>query len=180
MFSWQLYFRSLPSPLLTFPLYSDFIRAGQLGPRYQLAGLRRVVGRLPGPHLTTLQHLTRHLHRLSQHHSATGMTPRNLAIVWAPNLLRPPGRDSLTDCGVQALVIESLIVYYEEIFEATASPDATISRKNFTKEVSIDQAVAVARAESFKPKIERRMVRSISCVSATGERANTAMFQVKV
>ena len=100
------------------------------------------------------------------------MTSRNLAIVWAPNLLRPNNQDCLRDCGLQALVIEAMIVYYEEIFESD-NESGCVTKKNFTKEVSIDQAVA--RAESFKPKqqplepvrqvAERRMTRSISCVS---------------
>ena len=66
----------------------------------------------------------------------TGMTSRNLAIVWAPNLLRPNNQDCLRDCGLQALVIEAMIVYFEEIFEAETD---CVTRRNFTKEVSIDQ-----------------------------------------
>ena len=64
------------------------------------------------------------------------MTSRNLAIVWAPNLLRPNNQDCLRDCGLQALVIEAMIVYFEEIFEAETE---CVTRRNFTKEVSIDQ-----------------------------------------
>ena len=65
-------------------------------------------------------------------------------------------------------MVEALIVYFEEIFLETEhqaeQTGSCVTKKNFTKEVSIDQAVA--RAESFKPKTpERRMVRSISCVS---------------
>ena len=150
--------------------------------------LRKLVSRLPRPHQTTLAHLMKHLQELSRSHEATGMTSRNLAIVWAPNLLRPNNQDCLRDCGLQALVVEALIVYYEEIFEAEKeTQEQCVTRRNFTKEVSIDQAVA--RAESFKPPHqtaaavsrpspgpgagagagagagERRMVRSISCVS---------------
>ena len=180
----QLYFRSLPEPLLTFDLYQDFIQAAKFSLRYQVSCLRKLVSRLPRPHQTTLAHLMKHLQELSRSHEATGMTSRNLAIVWAPNLLRPNNQDCLRDCGLQALVVEALIVYYEEIFEAEKeTQEQCVTRRNFTKEVSIDQAVA--RAESFKPPHqtaavsrpgpgsavagagagERRMVRSISCVS---------------
>merc|ERR550519_951762 len=102
------------------------------------------------------------------------MTSRNLAIVWAPNLLRPNSQDCLRDCGVQALVIEALIVYYEEIFE-TDSDYVDETRKEFTKEVSIDQAVA--RAESFKPVVERRMMRSVSCISNVRDLDRRPVFQ---
>ena len=36
----------------------------------------------------TLSYLMRHLQHVSEHGPATGMTAKNLAIVWAPNLLR--------------------------------------------------------------------------------------------
>ena len=179
----QLYFRSLPEPLLTFDLYQDFIQAAKFSLRYQVSCLRKLVSRLPRPHQTTLAHLMKHLQELSRSHEATGMTSRNLAIVWAPNLLRPNNQDCLRDCGLQALVVEALIVYYEEIFEAEKeTQEQCVTRRNFTKEVSIDQAVE--RAESFKPRAgapERRMVRSISCVSNirlhNTDRERPALFQ---
>ena len=48
----------------------------------------------------TLEYLTKHLHRVSLKHPDTGMTAKNVAIVWAPNLLRCK---SLEVGGVAAL-----------------------------------------------------------------------------
>lgn len=50
-----------------------------------------------------------HLNKIAQHSERTGMTDRNLAIVWAPNLLRSPaleagGVAALRGVGVQAVV----------------------------------------------------------------------------
>lgn len=50
-----------------------------------------------------------HLNKVAQHSARTGMTDRNLAIVWAPNLLRSPalemgGVAALRGVGVQAVV----------------------------------------------------------------------------
>lgn len=50
-----------------------------------------------------------HLNKIAQHSARTGMTDRNLAIVWAPNLLRSPaleagGVAALRGVGVQAVV----------------------------------------------------------------------------
>ena len=151
--------------------------------RYQVSSLRKLVERLPSTHQSTLSHLMKHLQKLATHHRVTGMTSRNLAIVWAPNLLRPQPEtpDCLRDCGLQALVVEALIVHCEEIFTAEGAEFVCVTRRNFTKEVSIDQAVE--RAESFKPRpgpAERRMVRSISCVSnirPTTDRGRPALFQ---
>ena len=41
-------------------------------------------------HFSTLRHLMLHLNRLSEKVPDTGMTAKNLSIVWAPNLLRTP------------------------------------------------------------------------------------------
>ena len=138
------------------------------------------MARLPTTHQNTLSHLMKHLQKLATYHEVTGMTSRNLAIVWAPNLLRPNSEDCLRDCGLQALVVEALIVYWDEIFTPEGADFVCVTRRNFTKEVSIDQAVE--RAESIKPRpAERRMVRSISCVSnirlPSTERSRPGLFQ---
>lgn len=63
----------------------------------------------------------RHLSRVAERGSDTGMTPRNVAIVWAPNLLRcrefeVGGVAALQFVGVQAVVTEFLVRYVELIF----------------------------------------------------------------
>ena len=63
-----------------------------------------------------------HLHRVSLSHPDTGMTAKNLAIVWAPNLLRcqtleeAGGVEALQGVAVQAVVTEYLIKYCHIIF----------------------------------------------------------------
>ena len=73
------------------------------------------------PSSRTLEYLTKHLHRVAQKHNDTGMTAKNVAIVWAPNLLRCKslevgGVAALQGVGVQAVVTEYLIKYCELIF----------------------------------------------------------------
>lgn len=65
-----------------------------------------------------------HLCRIAKHSAKTGMTERNIAIVWAPNLLRSPALESggvaaLRGVGVQAVVTEYLIVNSDAIFDET-------------------------------------------------------------
>ncbi len=47
-----------------------------------------VVQQLPPPHYRTLSFLMRHLHDIVKSSSETNMNTKNLAIVWAPNLLK--------------------------------------------------------------------------------------------
>ena len=153
-------------------MYKEFMKISNLSPTEHPDFLRRSVAKLPLPHTQTLCHLIRHLHRVSMSHHLTGMTPRNLAIVWAPNLLRHRSQDCLKDCGIQAIVIESLIVHCQEIFGRNDQQ----SKPLFSKEVSIDQAVA--RAQTFKSKPNRQILRSSSfSKSAPKEGENAELFQ---
>jgi len=64
----------------------------------------------------------KHLSRVAALGEQTGMTARNVAIVWAPNLLRSKQLESgsgvaaLHGVGIQAVVTEFLIRYTDYIF----------------------------------------------------------------
>jgi hypothetical protein len=69
-----------------------------------------------------------HIHHLSLSSLLTGMTCCNLAIVWAPNLLRSLHQEfvsleSLRDIGVQAKVVECFIENYHELFSEALARD---------------------------------------------------------
>ena len=54
----------------------------------RLMRIHDVVQQLPPPHYRTLEYLMRHLARVAALGAETEMHSKNLAIVWAPNLLR--------------------------------------------------------------------------------------------
>jgi len=117
----KLYFRELPAPVCTFHLYDQFVAAVKAGEAVRLYQLRDVIAQLPDSNYSTLEYLMKHLHRVSLHHKDTGMTAKNLAIVWAPNLLRcqsleAGGVEALQGVAVQAVVTEYLIKYCHLIF----------------------------------------------------------------
>jgi len=117
----KLYFRELPSPLCTFQLYDDFVTAVRAPEELRLMKLRETISQLPDANYSTLEFLLKHLHRVSLRHKDTGMTAKNLAIVWAPNLLRSHaleagGVEALQGVAVQAVVTEYLIKYCHLIF----------------------------------------------------------------
>ncbi|NXW13954.1 RHG32 protein, partial [Circaetus pectoralis] len=85
----KLYFRELPNPLLTYQLYEKFSDAVSAATdEERLVKIHDVIQQLPPPHYRTLEFLMRHLARLADYCSITNMHTKNLAIVWAPNLLR--------------------------------------------------------------------------------------------
>ncbi|XP_062548447.1 GTPase-activating protein CdGAPr-like isoform X2 [Armigeres subalbatus] len=122
----KMYFRELPNPLCTYQLYDHFVDAIQTrleaSTDLKLRLIRQTVQKLPPPHYRTLKYLATHLFKISRHSASTGMTERNIAIVWAPNLLRSPALESggvaaLRGVGVQAVVTEYLISNCEQIFD---------------------------------------------------------------
>ncbi|XP_065167277.1 GTPase-activating protein CdGAPr isoform X2 [Atheta coriaria] len=125
----KMYFRELPNPLCTYQLYQSFVQAVQgctsmrntHNDHERLLKMREAVQKLPPPHYRTLEYLARHLAKVAKHGDRTGMTVRNVAIVWAPNLLRSAelevgGVAALQGVGVQAVVTEFLICYADLIF----------------------------------------------------------------
>lgn len=126
----KMYFRELPNPLCTYQLYDHFVEAIQAkvdSPEEKVRLIKTVVQKLPPPHYRTLKYLAMHLYKISRYGESTGMTERNIAIVWAPNLLRSPaleagGVAALKGVGVQAVVTEYLISKCEDIFDDSYIP----------------------------------------------------------
>ncbi|KPJ17437.1 GTPase-activating protein CdGAPr [Papilio machaon] len=122
----KMYFRELPNPLCTYQLYESFCSAVQQpDDAARLRAMTDTVVKLPPPHYRTLSYLMRHLRRVSLLSAATGMTARNMAIVWAPNLLRSPApQHALQGVAVQAVVTEFLICYAEDLFAQDQGSDS--------------------------------------------------------
>ncbi|KAM4651628.1 rho GTPase-activating protein 33 isoform 2-T2 [Discoglossus pictus] len=124
----KLYFRELPNPLLTYRLYQPFSEAMSVtSEEEKLIRVHDLIQQLPPPHYRTLEYLMKHLSLLSTHSDRTGMHARNLAIIWAPNLLRSrdietagtPGADAFREVRVQSILVEFLLCNVETLFSDT-------------------------------------------------------------
>ncbi|XP_077423785.1 unconventional myosin-IXAa-like isoform X2 [Vanacampus margaritifer] len=83
--------RDLPSPLMTFELYQEFLRAmGQPNKREVIRGVYSVIEQLSRTHLSTLERLIFHLVRIALQEDTNRMSANALAIVFAPCVLRCP------------------------------------------------------------------------------------------
>lgn len=125
----KLYFRELPNPLLTYELYNKFTEATSVqGDHEKLLHIQRVIKELPTPHFRTLEYLTKHLAHLATLSTETNMHTRNLALVWAPNLLRSKDIESSSGNGdmafqevrIQQSVVEFILNHTEQIFNSGA------------------------------------------------------------
>jgi Rho GTPase-activating protein RGD1 len=75
-----------------------------------------VINDLPDPNYATLRALVLHLNRVQQHSGANRMTPSNLAICFAPTLMGQH-RGPMSDAGLQAKVVDTILVNTFEIFD---------------------------------------------------------------
>lgn len=125
----KAYFRELPDPLLTYRLYDKFAEAVavQLEPE-RLVKILEVLRELPVPNYRTLEFLMRHLVHMASFSAQTNMHARNLAIVWAPNLLRSKdieasgfnGTAAFMEVRVQSIVVEFILTHVKQLFGGAA------------------------------------------------------------
>ncbi|XP_041734380.2 rho GTPase-activating protein 32-like isoform X1 [Coregonus clupeaformis] len=174
----KLYFRELPNPLLTYQLYERFSEAVSAATdEERLVKIHNVIQQLPPPHYRTLEFLMRHLSQLATFSPITNMHTKNLAIVWAPNLLRSKQIESACYSGtaafmevriqsvVQSVVVEFILNNTEALFspkvnaliqESTGT--STLSRPKSllvcspsTKLLSLEEAQARTQAQLGSP-----------------------------
>ncbi|XP_054855924.1 rho GTPase-activating protein 30 isoform X2 [Eublepharis macularius] len=121
----KAYFRELPNPLLTYQLYDKFADAVAIQlEEERLVKIKEVLKELPLQHYRTLEFLMRHLVRIASFSSQTNMHVRNLAIVWAPNLLRSKdieasgfnGTAAFMEVRIQSIVVEFILTHVEQLF----------------------------------------------------------------
>ncbi|KAF6724841.1 Rho GTPase-activating protein 32 [Oryzias melastigma] len=170
----KLYFRELPNPLLTYQLYDRFSEAVSAATdEERLVKIHNVIQQLPPPHYRTLEFLMRHLSRLATFSSTTNMHTKNLAIVWAPNLLRSrqiesacfSGTAAFMEVRIQSVVVEFILNNTETLFSPKlntiireSTGKSTLSRPKSlmvcspsTKLLSLEEAQARTQAQLGSP-----------------------------
>lgn len=161
----KLYFRELPNPLLTYQLYDKFADCmGEMTEDERMVKVHDVIQQLPPPHYRTLEYLIRHLAHLATMSGQTNMHVKNLAIVWAPNLLRSKeieavglsGADPFKEVRIQSVVVEFLLTNVEVLFSDSftsvgrfsAARQSLTRPKSFvsTRLLSLEEAQARSQA----------------------------------
>ncbi|XP_060569003.1 N-chimaerin-like [Ruditapes philippinarum] len=116
----KLYFRLLPIPLITFDAYRRIIEGmNREELKDKILYVREGLAKLPPAHYQTLKYLINHLVRVTEQKSKNMMTSENLAIVFAPTLMRSPDSDpmlSLMSVGAEQKSVELLISQNKELF----------------------------------------------------------------
>uniref|UniRef100_A0A8C7KG74 Rho GTPase activating protein 31 n=1 Tax=Oncorhynchus kisutch TaxID=8019 RepID=A0A8C7KG74_ONCKI len=171
----KLYFRELPNPLLTYELYKKFTEAVSVQEDHErLQHIQDVIKELPLPHFRTLEYLTKHLAHLATLSPQTNMHSRNLALVWAPNLLRSKdievascnGDMAFLEVRVQQSVVEFILNHTEQIFNHAAAPikpkgPGLIGQGGPMKLMSLEEAQARSLSPNHPARKERQRENSL-------------------
>uniref|UniRef100_A0A6B2LCK7 Rho-GAP domain-containing protein n=1 Tax=Arcella intermedia TaxID=1963864 RepID=A0A6B2LCK7_9EUKA len=114
------YFRELPDPLCCHHLYPEWIAAYDPNDLENTKrNIAKILKKLPQTNLLTLSLLMGLLAEILVNSAITKMTASNLAICWAPNIIKPL-QDSLTsalnDTNYITSIVSLFILHYEEFF----------------------------------------------------------------
>ena len=132
------YFRKLPTPLITFPVYDLLLNSvsapqdsnnppqtnqnqpSQRPPGETIAIMRHAILELPARHRDTLEFLIFHLARVVEREKDNLMTSLNVAVVFAPTIMRPESltremqESQLKNRAVQFLIENCQAVFLSE------------------------------------------------------------------
>ncbi|PIA99271.1 Rho GTPase-activating protein 15 [Cercospora beticola] len=112
------YFRKLPTPLITYDVYDALLEAGQIQDKEkQASALRAAIDSLPDAHRDCLGFLFQHLAKVVTYESKNLMTPLNLAVVFAPTIMRPLSIErEMSDMQVQRAAVQALLENHRGVF----------------------------------------------------------------
>lgn len=117
------FLRALPEPLIPFTAYTEWVQLGQKLRQTEsdenIEALRVLCAKLPIQCNNLLQYLAFHLAYITENSDVNKMTEHNLAIVFAPNLLRPKvdtHQTLISDSPVTILIIAAAIKYASRVF----------------------------------------------------------------
>lgn len=84
------YFRKLPVPLITYEVYDKLLDSCQITEKdARLEAIGAALNELPMVNYEVLQYLMRHLARVVEQEKSNLMTSTNVAVVFAPTIMRP-------------------------------------------------------------------------------------------
>ncbi|PWY94885.1 Rho GTPase activator Rga [Aspergillus sclerotioniger CBS 115572] len=112
------YFRKLPMPLITFDVYEKVIDSGEIASQSaRIESLQKSLRDLPRVHQDVLEFLVFHLRRVVEREKENLMTSQNIAVVFAPTIMRPESlAREMTDVQKKNEVLKFLVENCQEIF----------------------------------------------------------------
>eukprot|EP01132_Coremiostelium_polycephalum_P000634 gene634-787_t len=174
------YLRDLPEPLFTFNSYEALIVShGVTDPEMRLSCIKSIIEKIPPHYFIVLDYLLAFLHRICRHSKVHKMDSSNLAIIFAPNLLKSKTETAeqiVNDSPRSTSILKFIIDNYAEIFERDPMTGEDIQVKpmkpfftddyllpNKYETINLDKEIAAI----FEEEIEGDLSRSGSAEDST-------------
>ena len=115
------YFHKLPTPLITYKVYDNIIDSGEITSyQVRVETLRRSLQDLPSVHYDVLVYLMLHLKRVAGHEKNNLMNSQNVAVVFAPTIMRPESlQREMSDYQKKNEVLRFFVENCEDVFVDT-------------------------------------------------------------
>jgi hypothetical protein len=114
------YFRRLPMPLITYEVYDKLLDTTNVPDHEKekrIEVMHRALADLPKVHRDVLEFLTFHLKRVVERESENLMTSMNIAVVFAPTIMRPESLSrEMTDTARKNEVVQFLVENCQAVF----------------------------------------------------------------
>ncbi|KAJ9614494.1 Rho-type gtpase-activating protein [Cladophialophora chaetospira] len=112
------YFRKLPTPLITFEVYDKLLETTTIEDKaLRIDAMQRALDDLPRVHYETLEYLISHLVRVVAQEKENLMTSMNIAVVFAPTIMRPESVSrELSDTKMKNEAVMWLVENSDRIF----------------------------------------------------------------
>lgn len=111
------YIRDLPSPLLTYELYEDFLKTVGLSEKENIETLKKLLTKIPMDHYNLLKELLIVCAAVKEKKDSNKMTAENLAVVFGIGILKHKDEMKTTmDVNSIQKVFISLLNSYSKIF----------------------------------------------------------------
>lgn len=112
------YFRKLPTPLITYDVYDRLLETNDITSHCaRIEALQDCLKDLPRVHKDVLEFLMFHLKRVVEHEKENLMTSMNIAVVFAPTIMRPESlAREMTDVQKKNEALKFLVENCQEVF----------------------------------------------------------------
>ncbi|KAK4943795.1 Rho-type gtpase-activating protein [Elasticomyces elasticus] len=112
------YFRRLPVPLITYDVYDKLLDTTAITDKdSRIDAMQLALEDLPNVHYDTLQYLMQHLARVVLQEKENLMTPMNVAVVFAPTIMRPESLNrELSDTKMKNEAVMWMVENSERLF----------------------------------------------------------------
>ncbi|XP_002158700.2 rho GTPase-activating protein 24 isoform X1 [Hydra vulgaris] len=157
------YIGDLPEPVIPSENWDQFIAVGALhsiNPSAALAKIEYLLQRIPRVHYNMLKYLCRFLFELQLHCESTKMSVSNLALVFAPNILRPQNNEdpenllkslASANATTMALIVNQNILFPVTPDEKYYQPIAVSDEKETLNAIYEDKVNSFHASKGFQP-----------------------------